>query len=288
MNPNSPQNPNNPNNANNRNPNHAPQPPHPSYNSNPPTYGTSHPAASSMNGSNPPSFNLTNRNASTALNNEILRLANAFSYPALLALINSPNSQADMSPINYATAISRLGRVKRYDRQAVTTSPLFHQYLSTLQYHLETNFDAFELRHISNIVHSLGKLEFCHEGLLNIVVQNTQAIVENNKAVQGVSNICWGLANIPNFTSGAEFFLSVLQRSEWILNEGSPQELANVAWSVAKAGINGPSVTAFFNMIEQSAINGTLCSLMPDRRNEQDIANLLWAAGTLKIPLRGL
>jgi hypothetical protein len=180
-----------------------------------------------------------------------------------------------------ANIIWSCGRLRRADTAAVLL-PVFLLY---------SNLQQAEAQHVANVLWAAATLK------LQVIPEQLQALLVRFSAVlrsakpQGVSNALWALATLQQQQQqqrGAQLvdeqMLSdqlqlLLQRSQVLLIEASPQAIANTLWAFATLQQQIPA-EALQQMLLQFVT--VLAQARP-----QAIANTLWACGQLHyIPLQ--
>ena len=84
------------------------------------------------------------------------------------------------------------------------------------------------------------------------------------------TNTAWAFATL-GFES-PKFFGEIEKRSEWLVNEGTPQAVANTAWAFATMSFESPKL---FGEIEKRS------EWLVNEGDPQAVANTAWAFTTL-------
>jgi len=213
---------------------------------------------------------LIDSNGSIKINNEIVN--NADKWNNLLSIFEWNGHQFNI--VNWATFMNRLGRNRKSEIFRLKKNPRYKNAISSIAEIFVSNSirEICSVRHMSNIVHALAKLDEPIKVILDRVEKESEWII-NNGEPQHISNIAWAFAklNVP----APNFFKLVDEDASRIIGNGTPQAISNTAWAFAKLSVPAPN---FFKLVDEDASkiirNGT----------PQNISNTAWAFATFSIP----
>jgi len=207
--------------------------------------------------------------------------------------------------VNWATSLSKFGRLKFADRKTLRASPSFHSiisHLSTLITTAPTLSSFGEPSSIQKIVHSLAHISKVQSrnlppmppGVVEIMakVDKDSRWLVTAGDTQDVALTAWAAATLK--APSPWLFRNISSNADKVTTKGKPQEIANVAWAFAvlsklpttnmKRTDQRPSVSdsapLFFESISANAVS----TLLSPHSSPQAIANTAWAAATLSQP----
>ena len=97
----------------------------------------------------------------------------------------------------------------------------------------------------------------------------SKRLIENGTP-QAVANAAWACATIG--FEASNLFAEIERQSKWLVENGKPQEVANTAWACATLGYEAPDL---FSEIDRNA------KWLVENGTPQDVANTAWACATL-------
>jgi hypothetical protein len=196
-------------------------------------------------------------------------------WPKVLSI--AAISGANFNAVNYATTLSKLGKLRSRSRHVreLKQDARYRDILKSLSgifsdpafFSDQTNIQA-----IANIVHALAKLKEAEQTVLGAVSANSPFIVEHGTP-QAVANIAWAFATLKYPSSF--MFKDIEKHADRLVEDGTPQEIAIMAWSFATLSIPAPSM---FSKIEAQFLGVAGTEIL----KPQDIANTAWAFATLR------
>jgi hypothetical protein len=202
-------------------------------------------------------------------NKKIVAIGQQRKWKELLNLYQNESNK--FNNVNYATTMSQLQRIRSLDRM----DPLFLKFVDDLAAKIEERgLEWIGIRQISNIAHAIGKMRLRTTSAQRIVeftsrTENAKIMVEEGSP-QNVANTAWACATL-GFQS-PKLFSEIERRASWLVKEGTPQAVANTAWACATLGFQSPRL---FSEIERRA------SWLVEDGKEQEVANTAWACATL-------
>jgi len=212
-----------------------------------------------------------NSDRTFVINKEIVELGKKKELENLLEFIAKEEKQ--FSNVNYATAMSQLGRIRSFDG----SDPRFLTFLDSLSNTInERGLPWIKVREASNIVYGIGKMQLNNnQSAKNILDWMSQAkiakdFVEKANA-QDISNAVWAFATLG--IPAPALFANIEAHSNRLFKEGKPQDVAITAWAFATLGIEAPKL---FAAIEAHS------DWLVKEGNPQDGSNTAWALATLR------
>lgn len=212
--------------------------------------------------------------ASIAINRKIVEYGKHGQWRDILALIER-NAASNFNNVNYATAMSQLGRIRSLDR----SDPRFLAFLDSLSKTItELGFSWVDSRQVGNIVHAIGKMKLSnHTSARQIMawISSSDSVITtfiSQGEPQCITNTVWSFATLG--LPAPKLLDAVEQRSEWLVNTGSTQAVANTIWSFATLGVPAPQLC---DCIVQRA------EWLVQEGTPQHVANTAWAFATLKV-----
>jgi hypothetical protein len=214
------------------------------------------------------------------INERILALGSFSNWRDILSVYSAEHEA--FNDVNWATTISKLGRVGGKDRTSMKHSEEYAAFIRDLSLKMTAspklrNFGG--VRQVSTIVHALAKLEVPSEDMaevLSTVNSNSKWLVENGEP-QAIANMAWAFAKF-DFPAPI-FFKKIDERASFLVKKGNPQAIANTTWAFATLNICAPN---FFKKIDERPAS------LVKNGGPQDIANTAWAYATLNIPATDL
>jgi hypothetical protein len=190
------------------------------------------------------------------------------------------------SDVNWATTMSKLGRVAGRDRTQMKRSDGYRAFVRDLSLKMTASPD---LRHfalsggvqaISNIMHAFAKLKVPTKdkniaAVLSTVDSNSKWIVEaavEKGYTQAISNTAWAFATLD--VPAPSLFKKIDERASFLVDNGNPQNIANTAWAFATLNISAPSL---FKKIDDRS------SSLVENGDLRHISNTAWAFATLNV-----
>lgn len=172
--------------------------------------------------------------------------------------------------INYATALSRLGRLSpRLD------DTRFQNMLADIAEDLSdlSGIQRMGIQGLSNILHALAKLNQ-HETLQTIIVSleddSTAKYIAENGTPQAIATILWAYAKgrieAPNLCA------LVCKDANRLAGKATSRDVSNIVWALAKMGITD---TTWFSTTLENQV-----SKIVNAKNLQDVVNCVWACAT--------
>jgi hypothetical protein len=175
--------------------------------------------------------------------------------------------------INFATAISKLAKIRSLKKQ----DTLFLQLLEATVANLQD--PDINPRCYANVAHGLAKLHLRDNDVTGRVFNRLADATVVKKFVgsgkpQEIANTAWACAKLGH--SCPELFteLGTKTRSKWLVDNGNAQDIANTAWACATLG---HSCSELFAVIGTK----TRSDWLVDNGNAQEISMTAWACATL-------
>ena len=210
-----------------------------------------------------------NYDPSFAINKRLVELGKKKQWKDLLAL--AEQKQASFNNVNYATLMSQLGRIRSFNKR----DPRFLTILTILAAMLEEQGLLWiEARQAANIIHAIGKMKLRNPSAKRILKwistpETAAAFVEEGEP-QEVANVAWACTKLG--FEAPDLFTEIERQSKWLIEEGTPQAVANTAWACATLGFEAPNL---FAEIEHQS------KWLVEEGKPQEVANTAWACATL-------
>ena len=211
------------------------------------------------------------KNKAIEINKEIVQYGNQRKWKEILTLYE--DNKDSFSHINYATAMSRLGRIRSLRKN----DPAFLAMLSDLKKRLtsEDAPDWIGTRELANIAHASAKMRLGRNQDARAIVrsldQHAEWLVTNGEP-QTIANSVWACAALG--LPSPHLFCELEKRASWLVQNGTPQAIANSAWACATLGVKSPQL---FGEIDKRA------SWLVKSGKPQVVANSVWACATLGV-----
>jgi very-short-patch-repair endonuclease len=186
------------------------------------------------------------------------------------------SSHADFNHVNWATVMSKLGRLRPPQVPALKRDATYASLISSLTAKMtaSNSLSVFgRPREVANIVHALGKLRQPVKPILELVDANAEWLV-SNATPQEIANVAWAFATLKH---PAPSLISRIEAApEVFVASAKPQEISNLAWAFATLNAPAPNL---FSLVDRDASSSLVATGKP-----QEIANTAWAFATLNIP----
>jgi very-short-patch-repair endonuclease len=213
-----------------------------------------------------------------AINNQIIQATGNWREILSIYAKEHPN----FNSVNWATTLSKLGRLMHRDVKAMKQSDGFRALLRDLGTSMTAARELRKFgtsRDVANIVHSLAKMAVPSNDVVDIlsaVVAGAEWLVEAADP-HTISNTAWAFAKLN--TPAPALFEKIDERAYCLVESGTPQAIANTAWACAT--LNAPAPLLFEKIEERSA-------WLVKLGKPQEIANTVWAFAALKTPAPAL
>ena len=125
---------------------------------------------------------------------------------------------------------------------------------------------------VSSIVHSFAKVDFQANDLFEAVEGRTEWLFEQG-TTSNIANVAWAFAT-SGYRGNGNFFGTIDSEGDKLVENGQVRELAAIAWALAKRRVRAPS---FFEALDRNATR-----LVPTAKNHE-LANLCWALSMFDI-----
>ena len=190
------------------------------------------------------------------------------------------NDSGQFNHINYATSVSALQNVCRRlrdsrEQQAIRRDPRLHGLLGDITSRLEHSPQWFGVQAMANIVHGAAQLGVLKTmpRLCAAIDKDAERIVEQGTP-QNIANTAWAFAK-SGYRPDA-LLAAIEKEAGWLVNhpDAKPQHIANTAWAVAKLGRNSEPLLAAIEKETRWLVNH------PDA-SPQAIAHTVWAFAKL-------
>jgi hypothetical protein len=174
--------------------------------------------------------------------------------------------------VNWATIMMELAKVDRKVSESMKRSKVFRALLRDLSLRMtETGelSDFGDVRAVANIVYSLAIIRdksIESMAIFSAVEYNAEWLLENGNP-QSIANIAWAVGRIGGVPS-PYLFQEIEKHASYLVENGSPQSISNTAWAFGKLKIPAP---ALFKKIDERA------SFLVENGTPQAIANTAWA-----------
>jgi hypothetical protein len=167
----------------------------------------------------------------------------------------------------------QLQKIRSVDKR----DPSFIRFVNNLANAIEDKgLNWIGCRQVANIVHAIGTMSLQSKGAERIMEfisqKETVKAIVSNASSQTVASICWSMAKQRPSNGFSFFLLEAEKRSSWLIKEGNPQEVANMAWAFATMGLQLPKL---FAEIE------TRSSWLVKEGSPQKVSNMPWMCATM-------
>jgi hypothetical protein len=192
---------------------------------------------------------LWNKSHDVTRNKQILALGKNKKWREMLSLYQESSSQ--YNNINYATTMSQLGKIRSVNKR----DPSFIRFMDDLANSIDNKgLNWIGCRPVANIVHAIGKMSLKSKSakkIMDFVSQkdNAKAIALNGTP-QEVANICWSIGKQGPLNNYSLFLVEAEKRSSWLIKEGTPQAAANTAWACATLGMQSQNLFAEIETVQ--------------------------------------
>jgi hypothetical protein len=191
-------------------------------------------------------------------NNQIVVYGDKGDWQAILLLFREQGK--DFNDINFATAISRLARI----RSLPTGDPLFREFVKGLA--ARGPEPATDPRSFANVVHALAKLNIRNNESVDRVFQKLSDPTAASQfvkkaATQGIANTAWACAKLDY--SCPTLFAALEGQWDRFVADAKPQATATTAWACAELRHSCPKLFAALESQWERFVG---------RANAQDIA----------------
>ena len=210
-------------------------------------------------------------NPAIAINKKLVELGKKRRWRELLEV--AEQKQASFNNVNYATLMSQLGRIRSFNKR----DPRFLTILGVLAAMIEElGLPWIRPRQAANTIHAIGKMQLKNPSTKRILEWISNPEVAANFVEEGnpqdVANVALACAKL-----GVEaplLFVEIELQSKWLVREGNTQDVANTAWACATLGFEAPEL--FAEIVHQS-------KWLVDEGNPQEVANTAWAFAKLNV-----
>ena len=220
----------------------------------------------------------SNSNQSAVMiNTALVALGKDGNWNEILSLYKAKKERFNY--VNYATAMSQLGRI--HQRHQIDGDPSFNLLLDDLSkkflVHGITWVEHGGVRVVANIVHAIGKLGLSkHASAMNIL----KVIGEDEPAEwlfangnpQQIANCIWAFGTLR--IQSPNLFRLLDERAEWLVENGNAQNVSNCVWACGKLGVKSNNL---FRLLDEHSER-----LMVDA-TPQGLANCVWACAKVGI-----
>jgi very-short-patch-repair endonuclease len=179
--------------------------------------------------------------------------------------------------VNWATTLSKLGRLRERDVASMKLVGGFHDLIRDLSGEMTASPELKKfggVREVANIVHALAKMRASGDdvdAILNATDNDAEWLVANGNS-QEIANTAWAFATLN--TPAPNLFKKIEERASFLVENGKPQEIANTAWAFATLGCDAP---ALFSAVDS-------CSeFLIEKGIPQEIANTATAFAEMGI-----
>jgi len=185
-------------------------------------------------------------------------------------------NKSSFNDVNYATLMSKLGRLAPHQKRALPADSRYTSLLDTLTRAMTATPlpTGFGTQAVANIVHAHARLRQSNPPLFKAVDEHAAWFVGTSEQPQHISIVAWSFAKLG--VQAPNLFDAISKRSSFLVDEGRPQEIANTAWAFAT--LDYPSLPLFSLINEISERNSS--TLMEGR--PQAVANTAWAFSKLQ------
>jgi hypothetical protein len=180
----------------------------------------------------------------------------------------------NFNSVNWATIVTRLGKLQRAEIEKLKQSGTFRSFLSDLTAKMASGKPdqlraSWSAREVSNVVYSLAKMNLDIREIMDAVVANSSWLAEKANP-QEIAITAWAFATLNS--PAAALFKSIDECSARLVKDGNSQEISNTVWSFGKLGFPAPTLC---KEIDENPL------AIVKHGNPHDIANAAWAFAKL-------
>ena len=153
-------------------------------------------------------------------------------------------NKSSFNDVNYATLMSKLGRLAPHQKRALPADSRYTSLLDTLTRAMTATPlpTGFGTQAVANIVHAHARLRQSNPPLFKAVDEHAAWFVGTSEQPQHISIVAWSFAKLG--VQAPNLFDAISKRSSFLVDEGRPQEIANTAWAFSKLQYNASEFLA--------------------------------------------
>jgi hypothetical protein len=186
---------------------------------------------------------------------------------------------ARFNHVNWATTLSKLGRIRGSEIDYMKQSDGFRDLLNNLSRAMTASPELKEFggeRQVASIVYALAKMRATGNddvsAIMRIVEADAEWLVEGGMP-QTIANTAWAFATLN--TAAPLLFKKIEERAAFLVENGNLQDIATTTWAFATLNTPAPIL---FKKIEERA------SFLVENGKPKEIANIALAFAKLNTP----
>jgi hypothetical protein len=192
-----------------------------------------------------PKFDSKTQKQNIQRNHFILSLGQKHQWKDILLVYHFESTQ--FNDVNFSTTMSQLSKIKSFNKH----DPTFIVLLDDLASQMQSKGQHWgTVRSWAMVVHAIAKMNLRSSGARRILSLATSSEVSmwlvEKGTPQSIANIAWACAKLG--IKSPKMFEDIVNRAQWLVEKGNPQEIANTAWACARLGIKSPKI---FDAIEK-------------------------------------